>query len=249
MKPIRNFSTFLAVLLGALVLTVSPVQATPAPDASLNSYLQHRLDQRHLDGVQASIQDGIATLRGEVANLRQRDEAERLARGTEGVLEVDDQIALQPADTSQIRSELQKVLNHYPFYDVFDWVEAVPSGSEVTLTGWVYEPWHKRSIALRVEAIPGVTAVHDQIQILPVSAFDDQLRAQAAQLIYGDLVFDSYAQTPNPPIHILVHNGKIALEGVVHNEVERRLAESLVRSGTMSFGVVNGLRTEREVAM
>jgi osmotically-inducible protein OsmY len=249
MKPIRNLSTFLAVLLAALVLTVSPVQATPALDGSLNSYLQHRLDERHLEGVQASVQDGIATLRGEVANLRQRDEAERLARGTEGVMEVDNQIALQPADTSQIRSDLQKVLNRYPFYDVFDWVEAVPNGSEVTLTGWVYQPWHKRSIALRVEAIPGVTAVHDQIKILPVSAFDDQLRAQAAQLIYGDLMFSSFAETPNPPIHILVHNGKITLEGVVHNAVERRLAESLVRSGTMSFGVVNGLRTEREIAM
>jgi len=249
MKRFRNHLWLPVALVGTLALTGVPAKAAQPSDASLRSYVQHRLEQRQLEGVQVSVQGGTATLGGEVATLRQRNEAQRLAQGTEGIREVDNEITLQPADTSDIQAELRKVLNRYPFYDVFDWVEAVQNGSEVTLTGWVYQPWHKHSIALRVEAIPGVTAVDDQIQILPVSAFDDQLRVQTARLIYGDLAFSTYAETPNPPIHILVRNGEIALQGVVHNQTERRLAESVVRTGTMSFGVVNGLRTEREIAM
>lgn len=241
-----------ALALGVFVVTALPAVATPnpaqIPDATLGTYIQHRLAERHLDGVEARVDAGDVTLTGEVANLRQKLAAERLAGDVEGVTEVHNWITLRPADATEIHAALQKVMDQYPFYDVFDWVEAVPNGSEVTLTGWVYQPWHRESIGQRVEAIPGVTEVRNGIEVLPVSSFDDQLRAQAARLIYGDLAFSQYFDTPNPPIHILVRNGKVTLQGVVHNDAERRLAETLVRNGTMSFGVVDGLRTQRELA-
>jgi len=250
-KLLHNLATVALAAVVALSVPASALAAresTGLPDATIHTYLEHRLMGRHLEGVDPLVDSGVVTLTGRVENLLQKTEAERLARDVEGVVDVRNELAVQPGDSTAIRRDLQRVLDNYAFYGVFDWVEAIPEGSRVTLTGWVYEPWHKESIARRVAAIPGVTEVEDQMEILPVSAFDDQLRFQAARLIYGDLTFMQYADSPNPPIHILVRNGRISLEGVVPNEVERRLAETLIRTGTPAFGVVNGLRTSGEVA-
>lgn len=243
-----------AVALAAAValMGAAPVlaarEAAPLPDATIQTYLEHRLMGRHLEGVIPRVESGVVTLDGHVDNLLQKTEAARLAQDVEGVVAVRNDLTVPAGDNSSIRRDLQKMLNNYAFYGVFDWIEAVPEGSRVVLTGWVYEPWHKESIARRAAAVPGVTQVDDQIEVLPVSSFDDLLRYQAARLIYGDLAFLQYADSPNPPIHILVRNGRVSLEGVVPNEVERRLAETLVRTGTSAFGVVNGLRTSREIA-
>jgi osmotically-inducible protein OsmY len=47
----------------------------------------------------------------------------------------------------------------------------------------------------------------------------------------------------NPPIHILVENGRVTLTGVVHSNVERAMARSLA-TGWGEFSVENELRTE-----
>jgi osmotically-inducible protein OsmY len=50
----------------------------------------------------------------------------------------------------------------------------------------------------------------------------------------------------NPPIHIVVENGHVTLTGVVNNNVERMLAQSIA-SSSLAFSVKNDLKTDAEV--
>ena len=78
--------------------------------------------------------------------------------------------------------------------------------------------------------------MRNQIAVLPVSQFDDELRYRIARSIYGNSNFWNYAIMANPPIHIVVEHGRVTLTGVVQSEVDRMLARSLATQ----FGALVG---------
>ena len=53
-----------------------------------------------------------------------------------------------------------------------------------------------------------------------------------------------YALNAVPPIHIIVKNGNITLEGVVANEGDKNIAGIQAKSVSGAFGVTNNLRVE-----
>ena len=85
----------------------------------------------------------------------------------------------------------------------------------MTLTGKVTMPYKRDDIEKRVAKVDGVRRCSDQIEVLPVSQFDDQLRYRIARAIYSNSNFWNYAIMPNPPIHIVVEHGRVTLTGVV----------------------------------
>ena len=88
--------------------------------------------------------------------------------------------------------------------------------------------------------------VLDQIAVLPVSQFDDQLRRRIARAIYSNPNFWNYAIMADPPVHIVVEHSRVTLTGVVQSEVDRMLARSLATQfGALS--VTNALKTDAEV--
>ena len=91
----------------------------------------------------------------------------------------------------------------------------------------------------------GVTAVVNNLKELPVSQFDDQLRVRIARAIYGSSHFRGYGSMVNPPIHIIVENGRVTLEGVVNSNIDRMLARSIA-SSFQAFEVTNNLKTDAE---
>jgi len=60
----------------------------------------------------------------------------------------------------------------------------------------------------------------------------------------SDPTFTAYAIQANPPIHIIVENGKVALKGVVATPMESQVAEANVRTRVMAFDVTNDLKVE-----
>jgi hyperosmotically inducible protein len=134
----------------------------------------------------------------------------------------------------------------YARFTVFDEVNIQVDQGNVRLTGKVTMPFKQTEIARRVARVDGVKSVENQITVLPVSQFDDDLRFQIARAIYGDPSFWSYASMRNPPIHIIVDNGKVTLTGVVNSEMERMLARSLA-SRSSAFSVKCELKTNAEV--
>ena len=63
--------------------------------------------------------------------------------------------------------------------------------------------------------------------------------------IYGDPYFLRYADQPLPPIHIIVKNGNVTLEGMVATTMDRTKAAMSARGAGLSFSVVDNLRVER----
>jgi hyperosmotically inducible protein len=146
----------------------------------------------------------------------------------------------------QVFNDISNAVNRYSFFTIFDDVSANVENGTVTLTGKVTQPYKKSEIEKRVAKVDGVQRVVDEIEVLPVSGFDDQLRARIARSIYGNSNFWNYAIMANPPIHIIVDHGHVTLTGVVQNNVDRMLARSLATQfGAMS--VKNDLKTEAEM--
>ena len=137
-------------------------------------------------------------------------------------------------------------VQRYTQLTIFDSVSASVEDGRVILTGWVTMPYKRDDIERRVRRVDGVTAVENGIGVLPVSQFDDELRFRIARAIYSNSSFWHYASMVNPPIHIVVNRGRVTLEGVVNNNVERMLARSLA-TGFGAFEVDNQLRTDAEV--
>jgi hyperosmotically inducible periplasmic protein len=139
--------------------------------------------------------------------------------------------------------DVERQVQTDPRVTIFDSIrmEIIDDGV-VVLTGKVTVPHTRESAAARAGAVPGVREVRNRIEVLPASPFDDSLRSQLARAIYGNTAFRAYASMPNPPIHIIVEDGRVTLEGVVRTEVDRLLAGSIARSSE-ALEVRNELRT------
>lgn len=152
-----------------------------------------------------------------------------------------------PAPTAlQLFRSVQRQVLTYPHFTVFDSINAQVKDGTVTLTGKVTMGFKRKDLEERVSSIKGIKGVNNQIEVLPASQGDDQLRNGIANAIYGNSAFANYANQVNPPIHIVVERGRVVLEGVVANNVDRALAYSIA-SMFQAFSVKNALRTEEEV--
>ena len=146
----------------------------------------------------------------------------------------------------QVFNDIADQVNRYTQLTVFDSISASVDEGRVVLTGWVTMPYKRDDLERRARKIDGVLSIDNQIGVLPVSQFDDELRFRIARAIYGHSSFWNYAAMANPPIRVVVNRGKVTLEGVVQSNVERMLARSLA-SGFGDFGVKNELKTDAEV--
>ena len=146
----------------------------------------------------------------------------------------------------QVFNDISTQVNRYAHFTIFDDVSAEVVNGVVTLTGKVTMPYKRTDIEKRVASIDGVREVRNDIDVLPVSQFDDELRYRVARAVYGNSHFWHYAASANPPIHIVVERGRVRLTGVVLNNLERMLVRSLA-TGFGEFSVKNELKTDAEV--
>ena len=153
---------------------------------------------------------------------------------------------IEPRRDFHVFKDVAASVDRYTQFTIFDDVSASVKDGVVTLTGKVTMPYKRSDIAKRVAKVNGVVTVRDQITVLPVSQFDDDLRYRIARSIYGNSNFWNYAIMANPPIHIVVERGRVTLTGVVATEVDRMLARSLATQfGALS--VTNALKTDAEM--
>jgi len=146
----------------------------------------------------------------------------------------------------RIVREVRHELVMLPYYGVFDNLTYRVDGTTVTLMGQVTKPTLKSDAGNVVKGIEGVERVDNKIQVLPLSSMDDGLRLAEYRAIYGTPGLDRYAMQAVPPIHIIVDNGKVTLEGVVSTQADKDTAG--VRANTVSgvFSVTNNLRLESD---
>ena len=147
----------------------------------------------------------------------------------------------------RIIKEVHHELVMLPFYGVFDNLayKVSPDGT-VTLLGQVSRPTLKSDAENVVKRIEGVERVDNQIKVLPVSPNDDRIRRAVYRAIYGNEVLSQYALRAVPPIHIIVENGNVTLEGVVARQMDKQIAEMQAKSVPGVFSVTSNLKVEEE---
>jgi len=143
----------------------------------------------------------------------------------------------------QVRHEILMV----PYIGVFDNLSYKVDNGVVTLFGQVTQPVRKTDVERAVQRIPGVTAVNDRIEVLPLSPFDDRIRARTLRTMLRSAPLDKYFQGVQPGIRIIVKNGEVTLDGYVLNNGDRQIAYMAANQVPGVFKVTNNLQIEPRV--
>ena len=153
-------------------------------------------------------------------------------------------------DEPKMRQNLMKEIRHQlvllPYYSVFDNLAYRLEGDKVILEGQVVRPTLKSDAEAAVKSIEGVSTVVNNIEVLPLSPMDDQIRRAVYRAIYGDTALFRYGTSAVPSIHIIVKNGGVTLEGVTDNESDKNLANLRANGVANVFAVKNNLRVVSE---
>jgi len=150
------------------------------------------------------------------------------------------------AAQNRIEREVRRELVTLPFYSLFDNFSFRVEGDTVTLMGKVSRPTLKSDAENVIKKIEGVEKVANQIEVLPLSPNDDRLRLALYRAIYGHSVLQTLSIRAVPPIHIIVENGNVTLEGLVGRELEKTVAGAQANGVSGVFSVTNNLRVENQ---
>jgi osmotically-inducible protein OsmY len=247
-----------ALVIGSVMtmLTLVSLSAFPLPSfqederKKLEDAVWAKLKKEKLDDVVVEVTvssgekgDQVVTLKGKPKNAYLKMKAIEATLSVQGVSAVEPDLQVASGESSKdFAKDLVNQVLTYPHYTVFDDINfALEDQGVVTLGGYVTMPFKKDDLEERVGKVTGVQELKSEIQVLPASPSDDRLRDILFERIYGADLFAGYAHRANPPIHIIVSGGNVILTGAVRSNVEKRQAESIVRSTFGVFRVTNRL--------
>ena len=147
----------------------------------------------------------------------------------------------EPKSVDKLYKEVRHQLIMLPWYSVFDNLAYKVESDKVILYGQVTRPSLKSDAEAAVKSIEGVASVVNNIEVLPPSPMDDQLRRVLYRAIYGDAALSRYSIQAVPSIHIIVKGGNVTLEGAVDNETDKNLANLRANGVANVFSVKNNL--------
>ncbi len=196
--------------------------------------------------VRASVEDGIVNLQGTVPMYMDKVRLYQKIHNKDHVEGVRNQVMVAgPAvSDNELKQKLADKLayNRYGYGLVFDNLTLGVNHGVVTVGGQVHDPVNAQSAIAEVENTPGVRNVIDDIKVLPVSPYDDQVRLEVARAIYGSSELSRYAMVPIRPIRIVVDNGHVTLYGVVDSKADKEIADIKARSVPNVFSVTDKLQ-------
>lgn len=147
-------------------------------------------------------------------------------------------------DPAKVHLRLVKL----PGYSVFDILAARIEGSKVILTGQVVDPKLRSNAETVMKKISGVVRVQNDVELLPTSTSDDQLRKALYGAIYSEPNLARYRYSELPLIHIIVKRGSVSLEGMVYDEADFTVVGLRAKGVPNVSSVKNNLGIERRVA-
>jgi hyperosmotically inducible periplasmic protein len=149
---------------------------------------------------------------------------------------------MQERITREVRHELVML----PQLTIFDNLQYKVDGGKVTLMGQVRNAILKDEAGSVVKKVEGVDQVDNRIEVLPASGNDDRIRMAVAHALFGqDSPLFRYSMGALPPIHIIVKNGHVTLEGVVDNQSDKDLANVKANGVPGVFSVENHLVVQK----
>jgi hyperosmotically inducible protein len=230
--------------LSAMVQAETPRQARY--DREIQKQTEETLQKKDkLRGISTAVEDGIVTLSGEVDLYIDKVDAEKRVRKVRNVDGVRNHVGVRGATIAD--TVLMETLSNKLRYDrvgygiVFNSLTLSIENGNVTVGGKVRDYADRDSALAILATSPGVKDVVDEIDVAPLSFFDDNLRVRLAVAIYGHSSLQKYAIDPQAPIRIVVENGNVELSGVVLNNADRQVAYMQANSVPGVFRVKNNL--------
>jgi len=150
-----------------------------------------------------------------------------------------------PPTLTPLENKVRHELVMLPYLNVFDDISFRVDGNTVTLFGEVTRPVLKSDAEHVVKSVEGVGRVENQIEVLPLSPFDDGIRLRTARAIYGYPALQRYGLGTQPSIHIIVKNGNVTLMGFVSSDMDKQLAFTRANAVPGVFAVKNQLQIEK----
>lgn len=144
----------------------------------------------------------------------------------------------------RISREVRHELIMLPQLTIFDNLAYKMDGNNVTLLGQVRNAILKSSAESSVKKIEGIGTVTNQIEVLPPSSSDDRIRRQVAHALFSNDRLFRYSMGAVPPIHIIVKNGHVSLEGIVDSQGDKNTAGIRANGVPGVFSVQNNLRVQ-----
>ena len=228
-------------------------QAAGGQDAQVQADVMKALDKKQFHDVQAGVQNGTVTLTGTVETYADKEDADKRAHHRKNVRAVDNEIQVAAGEVDDAilqRKLIEKVSTDRIGYGTtaFNAISVSVQNGVVTLGGVAYGPVDKDSAVSTVANTKGVRDVIDNIEVAPLSGFDDQTRIAEFRAIYGFPTLNKYAIDPAKPIRITVINGNVTLNGVVDTQADKDAAGIRANGVPNVFKVTNNLQVAGRVA-
>jgi hyperosmotically inducible periplasmic protein len=240
----QGFAVTMALL---VLLSMTAMAATGRYDEQIQQAVSRKIhDAKQLQSVNSSVEDGIVTLTGTVNLYQDKLEAAKKVKKLSNVTGVrnDITIAGETVPDGQLQQKLAKKLayDRVGYGDnAFNYIAVDVKDGVATLSGYTVWDVPKDTALDIVARMPGVKDVVNDVNVLPVSNFDDSIRVRTARAIYRDSVLGRYGSDPVDPIRIVVDNGHVTLYGTVENTMDKTLAGMRANSVPGAFSVENKL--------
>ena len=239
--------TFTGTLALLVLLSMTAMASTGRYDQQIQQTVSQKIhDAKQLQSVSSSVEDGIVTLTGTVGLYQDKLDAAKKVKKLANVSGVrnDIEVAGTTVSDGQLQQKLARQLayDRVGYYDnTFNYLALDVKNGVVTLDGDTVNDVAKDSALAIVARTPGVKDVVSQVNVLPVSRFDDFIRVRTARAIYRDSVLGRYASDPVHPIRIVVDNGHVTLYGTVESAMDKTIAGMRANAVPGAFSVENKL--------
>jgi osmotically-inducible protein OsmY len=120
--------------------------------------------------------------------------------------------------SAQLYQQIRFQLARLPYVTDYDYISFTVTGREVVLTGWTIRDVNRSSAVNLVENLPGVGSVINNIEWIPLSNDDNNIRYQARVQLRQKL--PNYFSNGASDIRIIVKNATVVLVGVVANRAD-----------------------------
>ena len=190
--------------------------------------------------VTASTEDAIVTLNGSLNILIDKIDLGKKVDKIKNVNGVRNHIQISStASDAELKEKLADKLRYdrVGYGIVFNNLTLDVQNGVATIGGQVRDYPSRDSAIAIATTMPGVKDVVDNIEVLPTSPMDDDLRIRVARAIYGNSALNRYAMDPQKPIRIVVDNGHVSLYGVVDSPMDKQIAVTQAKSVPNVFSV------------
>ena len=224
---------------------VSFAAGQSASDNNIQADLQNQL--KKFKDVQISVNNGVVDLEGTVKDFATKEEIDKKAHRVKNVAAVRNKLKVAGAGEVSDAELQQKIVGKLQYDRVgygnaFNAISVNVQDGVVTLGGNALGPVAADSAVSLASHFPGVQDVVDDIQVDPVSPFDNQSRIAVYRAVYGFPSLNKYAIDPAQPIRITVVNGNVTLNGVVLSQSDKDTAGIRANSVPGIFKVTNDLQ-------